>query len=268
MPEGSFGLAEIEDEDRVIPIGNSHLSWGRCACGTRALFDPRSVRHAKCGTCLLAAAANATLPELPANWAKVPPLGQGHPPAPPVEREPYPEPEITSRGCWDATDAPRPVATLAGKARKAGWRVRAQRSRGYTPHASTGRPSDKIKDLYALIFTTEDGSASAYAVRDGAAWASIMLWGAELPWFPAASVTELEEYLAAQGRMPAAWYDAIRNKATRSAARTKLRAACNRGVHEKAHRRETDVWCEICGNAWPVGGEPWRAPKKGREGMS
>lgn len=264
MSEGAvFGIAEIEDDDRIIPIENSHLSWGRCACGTRALFDPASVSQVRCGGCLALAAEKAVAPDpVPG----LPPLGQGYPPAPPAQREPYPAPEISSRDEWDGEGAPRAVETLAAKARKLGWRVKVQRSRGCLSNAATGRPGN-VKNLWGAIFTKN--GASAYAVRDDEKWIGVMLWGVTLPWFPGASVTQLIEYLQADGQMPAGWYDAIRGAASSSAARTKARAACNRGVHMTTHVTEVgEVGCSACGHAWPIDGEPWRAPKRGREGLS
>lgn len=276
MSDLAFGLAEIEEDERVIPISNSHLSWGRCSCGARALFDPASVPVAsvRCGGCLLAAAQTVTeLPPAPAGWERVPALGQGYSPAPPAGRVPYPAPETSSRDPWDGADVPRAVASLAKKARGLGWRVKAQRSRGCLSHLTTGAPGE-VRDLWGLIFTTADGGASAYAIRDEKTWIGVMLWGAELPWFPGANVSALEQYLAAQGHMPAEWYDAIRSKAAGSSARAKLRAACNRGVHETVHDltfpgplvRVTQ--CEICSHGWITGANPWRASNRAREGLS
>jgi hypothetical protein len=109
---------------------------------------------------------------------------------------------------------------------------------------------------------------SAYAVHDGAGWVSIMLWGAERPWFPYASVSDLAEYIAARGEMGDGWYSAIVARVQGKVRRTKERAACNRGTHANAVTEGGKVFCPDCENAWKAGEAAWRKPKKEREGMS
>jgi hypothetical protein len=258
---------EIEiEEDRPIPIERSHLMTGRCRCGAVALAAPG--RRLRCGTCIRADAETAVAPPPLEDLAK---LGQGYPPTPPQSGGPFPVPEVTSRDCWDRTDAPAVVTKLAEKARKAGWRVKAQRSRGCFPNAATGRPSAP-RDLFAIILG--NGRHSAYAVRDGDTWSSVMLWGHDRTWFSLASVTDLEQYLTAGGEMSDEWFAEIRARGARAAQRKIDRAKCDKGLHLTKFRHTEPLgpvrgmWCELCGNTWPMGADPWVKPKKARsEGL-
>lgn len=273
-PVEAFPIFEIEEDDRVIPIENSHLSRGRCVCGEVALFAPG--QRPRCGNCIRAAADAVTAaPARP--LIALPLLGQGHPPHPPEVAEPFPPSEITSRDPWGEEDpAPAVVATLAQKARKAGWSVRVQRSRGCFPHGSTGAPSAP-RTLHGMTFRKGEGaeSASAYAIRDGDTWSSVMLWGASTPWFPMATVTDLGEYLAADGLMPADWYEDIRTRDARAEQRKKDRANCDKGLHLKTNLSKWEVpgpvfgltgfwWCELCRKPWGLTASPWKKPKKGK----
>lgn len=256
---------EIED-DRLIPIERSHLMWGRCTCGARALVAEG--RRARCSVCALADADSARPLSLPVG-RELPPLGAGYPPAPAAAREAFPAPLVTSRDEWDGSGTPSPVVKLAEKAREALWSVRVQRSRGCAPHAATGRPG-AVKWRYALVLASEDRRWSAYAVYAETSWASVMLWGAERSWFPLASVTDLTEYIAAGGEMSDEWYDAIRKRGVDAEIRRKARAQCDRGNHDRVGITMIDamITCSMCGNSWPMGEEPWRKEKKGREGAS
>lgn len=249
---------EIEAE-RLIPIERSHLMWARCSCGASALVA--AGQRAQCSVCALADADGAREPECVEG---LPALGQGFPPSAPVERQAFPTPEVTSRDEWDGTGCPSPVLKLAEKARAASWVVRVQRSRGCAPHATTGRPG-AVKWRYALVLGREDGRWSAYAVHVEGSWPSVMLWGATRPWFPHASVTDLAEYIAAGGEMSDEWYAGIRARVAGSVARTKARAACDRGQHADPEFTGLSqmITCSICGNSWHMNDEPWRKTKKG-----
>jgi len=249
------------EEDRLIPIENSHLSEGRCECGAVALVAPG--KKPRCGGCLRADADRVTeVPPVPAALKPLLLLGQGHPPAPLAGRVPYPEPEVSSRSEWNGEGAPSAFMKNAERSRAAGWRVKVQRSRGCPPNSATGAPT-AVRDLYALIVRSPDGTASAYAVHDGRAWSSVMLWGSELPWFPLASISDLLEYVAGGGRMPDSWYDGIRNRDADQEERKRERAACNKGEHAMKFRSQTGdtMSCSRCGNSWPARSEPWRKPK-------
>lgn len=125
-----------------------------------------------------------------------------------VERAAFPAPEVTSRDPWDGvTGCPATVLDRAESARKALWAVRVQRSRGCAPHAAHGA-AGAVKWRYAVRFAR--AGRGAYAVHDGTAWKSVMLWGRDRTMFALASVTDLGEYIAASGEMDDAWYDAIR----------------------------------------------------------
>jgi len=228
------GLIEIEETDAPIVSAEALAARPvrRCKCGKVSLADQVQHGDQVCRPFTLAPARGA---------------------------DPYPAPEFTSRDDQgDGTDVPSPVVKLAEKARKAGWRVKAQRSRGCPPNSGTGAPM-AVRTLHALRFT--NGYASAYAVHDGAGWSSIMLWGRERAWFPGASVTDLGTYLAEGGRISDAWVAAIRNREADKAARGKARAACNRGLHAKAVLSSGRWSCENCGNSWGAGERAWRRPK-------
>ena len=120
------GLVDLEEDDRFIPIDRSHLAEGECECGNVA-FHARGQR-VRCGACRRAD-ADAGPGVAPAPRV-LPLLGQGYPPHPTAGREDYPAPEFTSRSSAIDLFTPGPVVKLAEKARKAGWRVRVQTSRG------------------------------------------------------------------------------------------------------------------------------------------
>lgn len=259
---------EIEDDDKVIPIENSHLSRGRCGCGQTALFAPG--RRPRCGACIRRDADVAPAPVFSAEI--LPPLGQGHPPAPSAGRSDYPAPEISSRDSWDGSDAPGPVVKLADRAHRAGWRARVQRSRGCPPHGSTGVPT-AVRTLYMVVLG--NGRYSAYAAHDGGKWASVMLWGHDRTWFSLANFTELEQYVTAAGEMDDAWYAGVRRRVTEAAQRAEERKGCDKGLHLAKHltsspflgpfRGNTAGWrCSLCKHSWLTGSEVWKKPKTGR----
>lgn len=255
-PEIEVFEAPIE-EDRLIAISNSHLSEGHCACGAVALVAPG--RRPRCGVCLRAD-ADAGSGIAPPPVAGLVPLGQGFPPAPPAGRAPYPAPEVTSRDEWDGGGAPSAFLKNVEKARAAGWRVKVQRSRGCPPNAATGAPS-AVRDLFALRATI--GTHSAYAVHDGKGWCSVMIWGADLTWFPNGSISDLLEFVGLGGNVPAGWFDAIRERIAAQEERAEELKQCNVGKHPMKFRSQTGdtMSCSRCSNSWPARGEPWRKPK-------
>lgn len=259
----SFEL-EIED-DRFIPIENSHLSWGRCTCGARALVAP-GVRRVRCASCLVQeTGAGQGVAELAGRYAPVVgyPLGRGV--APVAQRLEYPAPEVTSRDPWDGDGCPSAVAKLAERAREASWDVRVQRSRGCAPHATHGRPG-ALKSWFAVVMRREDWHA--YAVHDGGGWASVMLWGRDLPWFAAASITDLAEWIEAGGGsgVPAEWYVAIVAREVDKDRRAKERAACARGTHPGAYLVEPGVvHCPACDQNWPANRAAPKRVTKGKD---
>lgn len=255
----------IEDE-RDVPIENSHLFRGRCACGAVALHA--AGRRARCGECLRrdsgAGVSPADARRVPL-WPVVSFVPQTLPERAVEAREPYPAPEWTSRDPAPAgVEPPAVVVGLAVLARECGWDVRVQCSRGRRPHGSTGRPLT-VKTLWAVVMSYGGGFWSAYGVYDGTAWSSVMLWGRTLPFFPLASVTDLHHFVKMRGEVGAPeWFDAIRGRVAGSVERTKARAACNRGVHPLAEVTEGVAWCPTCLNSWKAAGEPWRRPKIGK----
>jgi len=194
-------------------IDRSHLVRRVCACSAVALADAEYAGIVRCGACLRALADRATAMPAVDPWEDSPSwlsmLGQGYPVRAALVADQYPSPEITSREPWDGAGVPLAVAKRAESAVAARWDVRVQRSRGCAPNAANGRPG-VVKTRFALVLG--NGYASAYAVHDGSSWKSIMLWSAERPWFPLATVTDLGEYIAAGGKMNDEWFDAIRRR--------------------------------------------------------
>lgn len=259
----------IEDvaERESLPIENSHLLHGTCICGAVALHAPG--RRPQCGECLRrAAGAGVDWVGWAGRFTPVVGYPVANVEAPSVEREPYPAPEFTSRDPVPAgVVAPDVVAKLAQRAAAASWSVQVGASRGRMPHASHGRPG-ALKTLWAVRLRSASGEWGAYAVHDGAGWSSVMLWGRPLFWFPLASVTDLYAYVDSQGEIARdpSWCESIRSRVAGAAARTKARAACNRGTHPLASEGEVRgvMVCPTCGNSWRMGGEPWRQVKAGK----
>ncbi len=175
----------------------------------------------------------------------------------------YPAPEWTSRDDMEVP-APGSVGTLATRARSLGWDVRVQCSRGARPHGVTGKPLG-VKTYWAVIMSFDGGRHAAYAVRDDTSWVSVMLWGRERPFFPLATITDLNSYIDARGEVDGAWIDAVRVRVAGAEERTKARAACNRGSHADVETIGCVAWCSICMHSWPVKAEPWKAAKRGKD---
>lgn len=227
------GIQEVEETD--APVVDAAVmvprETRRCACGVVRMGD--EVRHGD-GECR-------------------PIVHEA------VAVESYPAPEVTSRDEWDRTGLPLAVALQLQKAVAAGWETKVQRSRGCLPHALHGTPG-AVKTLHALI--VRKGGAAAYAVHDGTKWSSVTTWGAGAPWFAGlASITDLGEYLLADGHMPPSWYRAIRNRESGKVAKGKTREECNRGLHKGATLLN-GVWtCPLCENTWKSGAAAWRRAK-------
>jgi hypothetical protein len=245
-------------------IGNSHLVRTRCGCGAPAVV---AEAYAGPGRCVECRKGDAGIEERVWLAKRVIDPVIGFPVsnrlAPIAVVKAYPAPEVTSRQPWDGAGTPSAVLKQAERAVAASWDVRVQRSRGSVPHATTGRPG-AVKTLYALVLG--NGGHSAYAVHDGGTWVSVMLWGRTRTWFPHASITDLGVYVDACGVLGSEWYDAIRERESGKIARSKVRAACNRGAHPGMELVAGGMTlCATCGNAWPTNGQPWKMPKKGKQ---
>lgn len=189
----SFGLADVEERNAGAVLVSSGIR--RCACGSVTLGDEIVHREDGCRPMRMRVAPG---------------------------REPFPAPLVTSRDPWDGvTGAPGAVLKLAESARAASWTVGVQRSRGSAPHASHGAPG-AVKWRFAVRLRR--GGAAAYAVHDGTAWKSVMLWGVARTWFACASVTDLGEYIRGGGLMDDAWYAAIRERVRMADERKKTAA--------------------------------------------
>lgn len=274
MSDLDIEMSEIPiEDDRDVLIENSHLARGTCGCGASALYSPAHVARTECGSCLaVRTGGGGSFPELLGKYTPVrggTRFGTGSPAV--AEREAYPLPEWTSRDArgTDSTGAPEPVLTLAGDVRARGGWAHVQSSRGRPPHGATGAPT-AVRTLWGVVMRGVGGSWGAYAVRDASTWRSVMLWGPEVPWFAGASVTDLREFIAADGRVAPEWFDAVRARETDRKAREKAREACNKGVHVDQGAIGCVTWCAVCGHSWPTGREPWRKPKTGKakEGLS
>jgi hypothetical protein len=69
---------------------------------------------------------------------------------------------------------PDPVRTLAARAVLSEWIYRVTYAKGYVPHGTTGRPSAKPKQTWAVRMMRDD--CRAVAVRTDAAWTSFWTW--------------------------------------------------------------------------------------------
>jgi hypothetical protein len=256
-----------EHERESVPIENSHLLRGRCSCGAVALHV--AGRRPQCGECIRReAGAGQGWAEHAGRYTPVVGYPLADVTAPVEAREPYPAPEFTSRDAVpDGVVAPAVVTKLAERAVAASWSVSVGASRGRMPHASHGRPG-AVKTLWAVRMRSLSGAWGAYAVHDGAGWSSVMLWGAVLCWFPLASVTDLYAFVDSKGEIARdpEWIAGIRSRVANAEARTKARAACNRGVHPLAEFTGIgqSISCPTCGNSWMMSDEPWRAVKAGK----
>jgi hypothetical protein len=174
---------------------------------------------------------------------------------------------LTSRDEPEGVIVPAPVEKLAEKARKAGWRVKVQTSRGCPPNSATGAPC-VARTLYGVIIG--NGRYGAYGVRDDTGWSSVMLWGHDRTWFSLANVTELGEYIEARGEMPDSWYAGVRRRIAEAEQRKADRALCDKGLHRVRYLSQTPgpllgTWCELCSHSWPRNAAAWTKPKKGKE---
>jgi hypothetical protein len=238
----AFGLADLEEDERPETIGLpiAVVRCERCG-GDRVIVAIAGERSPWCGGCRPAMVGfphpdRDLYPVLSGPHAPLPqgPWGVTYGPEPRPKTltgtASYPRPEWTSRDDVSAPDVPT-VQALADRARAAGWVVDVASSRGSVPHGSTGRPT-AVKTLWSVRMRHPDGVA-AYAVRAGAAWSSVMIWGKSITWFPYASITDLGEFVDAAGDVPPDWFDAIRRRVL--AADAKRKAAPKKAV---AGRRE------------------------------
>lgn len=256
---------EIEERESAVDVGAllaDVVAVRRCACGRPALGDELAHREDGCRPMVglrRVALSSAKLPIDASTSGRVDARSEY------VERVAFPAPEVTSRDPWDGvTGCPGVVLQRAESARKASWAVRVQRSRGCAPHASHGA-AGAVKWRYAVRFAR--AGRGAYAVHDGTAWKSVMLWGRDRTMFALASVTDLGEYIAAGGEMSDAWYDAILSRIAEAERRESERKDCDRGVHSlprlEAFGPVYGEWCERCNKTWPLKGEPWKKTRRG-----
>lgn len=261
-----FEAVEAEE----IPA--SHLLRARCtgrggACGAPALCTPGREASARCAACW---GGSVVLPRGAVAWTPVVGyrLNRTFDVIDIEVREEYPAPFATSREVMNdrvRDRVPAAVEKLAQEAAALGWDARVTYSRGCLSHRSTGAPGP-VRDVFVVrLRSGEGGQWGAYACYVGTGWDSIMMWGAELPWFPAGKVTDLRAFLKLPER-PAVWWEAIRERNALAAERTRLRTACNRGNHEQARWLTDGVWCwwcDICRQGWNAADA---APRKTKTG--
>lgn len=143
-------------------------------------------------------------------------------PRPPVARVLFPAPLVTSREPWpDDVPVPSSVKELCADGVVEGWLFRRTYSRGFMPHATTGRPGAE-KHLIAVRFGGHRQTArQAYAVYERPvrgktwAWASVWGWGPALPPVGLRNVTTLRTFLGTWQYDDAAmlaWVDWMRLK--------------------------------------------------------
>jgi hypothetical protein len=172
-------------------------------------------------------------------------------------QEAYPAPSVTSRDRRVPTGWPAPVLTLEREAVGMGWLTSKAWAHGSMPHSILGTPGAP-RDSYSVTFGTTDGQWQGYAIYAAGSWQSIMVAGKRLPPFGALGRQDLSEWLKAPWPEGAAFYDVVRVRRAEQLANTKARAACNRGVHDRAVTSNGFMHCARCENTWPSDGQPWR----------
>lgn len=134
----------------------------------------------------------------------------------------FPRPTITSGDLLEIV-TPTPVLKLRELAEEAGWSVMVQYSRGWMPHATTGRPGAE-QHLIALKFGAHPmNGRGAYAVyrtpvaRTAWTWSSRWIWGPAVPPFGGCSAEQFEQFLRAWADLsdPAirGWIEALKGAA-------------------------------------------------------
>lgn len=224
-------VADVEQEDERPEITGLPIAVVRCErCGSdRVIVAIIRERSPWCGACrpamvdfpqpdrdLYPVLSGPAAPLPQEAWTAT--YGPEPKPKASTDTSAYPRPEWTSRDDVSAPDVPT-VRALADRARAAGWFVQVASSRGSVPHGTTGRPT-AVKTLWSVRMR-HPGGVAAYAVRGGAAWSSVMIWGRAIAWFPYASITDLSEFIAAAGDVPPDWFDAIRRRVLAADARRK-----------------------------------------------
>lgn len=130
----------------------------------------------------------------------------------------YPAAEHTSADPWpEDFVAPGPAVSLRVLAERHGWTVAMTYARGNKPHGTTGKPT-ALRHSVAVRMVHPETRRAAVAVtmspvdkRDWS-WDTLLLWGADLPPFPHASITDLKEWIKAEGKVDARWYTGIRRR--------------------------------------------------------
>ena len=107
-------------------------------------------------------------------------------------REPYPEPEVTSR-MGIAGPERKAVTDLVRMAERFGWFARVTYARGCFPHASQGTPGP-VKDSLAVRMSRVGGwrAVAVYAGADTWAWDTLAL---QSLWYWPRRFTTLAEFL-------------------------------------------------------------------------
>lgn len=127
-------------------------------------------------------------------------MGSGQPvgpvdfsrPAPEEEDGPFPAPLVTAGQPWEGMVVPpKPIMDMARYADAAGWDHMITYAKGWVPHATHGRPSEKPKESWAVRM--KRGEQRAVAVRMDAQWASLWTWAADSPFVHHKGLGEFKE---------------------------------------------------------------------------
>lgn len=155
-----------------------------------------------------------------------------------VGEEPFPAPEHTSRDPWPVGfEPPRAARTLQATAEASGWEVSMTYSRGYVPHAATGRPTG-LRHTVALRCRHRESGAQLVALTESPtdrlswSWKSIYVVGPGVPLFAGCSITDAKGFLADRGVVAPSWLQAVRSR--ESAKTERRRAAPQRRARKEA----------------------------------
>ncbi len=274
-------ITEDENADHYETVAGSFLVKVTCVdCRNADCYViPSKTASARCIEC------RRMRLEITAVWGE--PFGEWHPTVgypvirkdlPEAERPEHPAPLVSSRDHVLSEVIPAPVTELLSFAEEHGWQTRIQHAKGNRVNGSTGRPTALVPSFAVRIGDHPNGlGARAFAVYSGGttwSWVSVWLFGPALKPFGHCNITDLKQWLAQGASVQQSWYRDVVERVEGQERRRKQREACNRGKHadtvESAGRDVKGkpiriLTCTFCDNAWKVGDQPWRKPKKAKE---
>jgi len=261
-------LRQLEEEntERGEAIAGSYLRRLTCTvCRERpTLATAERAAVAICGPCLAESTGGGGSPVgVPLRPVVGYPMGTDSRPM--VERAAHPAPIVSSRDRLMPEKVPAPVTSLAEYAREKGWDVLTQYAKGQSVHGTTGKPTALVESFAVRMFLGDRAANAVYVGGSSWTWKSVWIISNDHAPFGKAGVSELKEWLAAQGDVSPEWFTEIAEKREDQERRQKQRAACDRGAHADIERRGKMAFCPHCEHEWPAAGQSWRKPKKAKE---